>query len=92
MASRNARRLLLTGYCLAFVEFDDGEDDEDLEEEITEPWTCTCQKTLILSYENVMSAQAELDEISRPLGGYSDGWGTMGNAERQSANDKQDNT
>lgn len=65
-----------------FIDFDDGSDDEDLDEEITEPWTCTCQKNLILTYDSVMAAQSELDAIARPIGGYADGWGTMGNAER----------
>lgn len=65
-----------------FVEFDDGDDFDDPEEEITEPWTCTCQKTMLLTYSAVMAAQEELDKIARPLGGYADGWGTMGNAER----------
>jgi hypothetical protein len=27
-----------------------------------------------------MNAQRELDVLSRPFGGYSDGWGTPGNA------------
>ena len=64
-----------------FVGFDDGEDDEDLEDEITEPWTCICRKTMLLEYDGIMAAQAELDEIARPLGGYADGWGTSGNVE-----------
>lgn len=63
-----------------FIDFDDGEDEEDLDEEVTEPWTCTCRKTMLLEYDAIMAAQAELDEIARPLGGYSDGWGTFGNA------------
>lgn len=66
----------------AFVDFDDGSDDEDLEDEITEPWTCTCRKTMLLEYDAIMQAQAELDEIARPLGGYADGWGTFGNVEQ----------
>ncbi len=65
------------------IDFDDGEDLEDDEEEITEPWTCTCQKLMPLQYEPIMAAQAELDEIARPHGGYADGWGTMGNVERE---------
>ena len=63
------------------IDFDDGEDAED-DEEITEPWTCTCTKQMLLEYDGVMAAQAELDEIARPLGGYADGWGTFGNVER----------
>lgn len=63
------------------ISFDDGSDDPDLEDEVTEPWTCTCLKTMLLEHAAILGAQAELDEIARPLGGYSDGWGTFGNAE-----------
>ena len=66
-----------------FVDFDDGEDDEDVEDEITEPWTCTCRKTMLLQYDAIMAVQAQLDEIARPLGGYADGWGTFGNATKE---------
>ena len=66
-----------------FVDYDDGSDDEEeLEEEVTEPWTCTCRKNMLLEYDAIMSAQAELDAIARPLGGCADGWGTFGNVER----------
>lgn len=70
-----------------YVDFDDGSDDEDVDEEVTEPWTATCRKTMLLQYDAIMAAQAELDEIARPLGGYADGWGTFGNAE---GNEDQD--
>ena len=42
-------------------------------------WTCYCIKEMVPTYEGVVNAQRELDELSRPLGGYSDGWGTSGN-------------
>ena len=73
-----------------FVDFDNGEDDEDLGDEITEPWTCTCRKTMLLEYAAIMAAQAELDEIARPMGGYADGWGTFGNVERDDEDDEDD--
>lgn len=63
------------------INFDDGSDDPEQEDEVTEPWTCTCLKTMLLEHDAVVGAQSELDEIARPLGGYSDGWGTFGNAE-----------
>ena len=69
------------------INFDDGSDDPDLEDEITEPWTCTCLKTMLLELDAVVGAQSELDEIARPLGGYSDGWGTFGNAEVEEEGD-----
>ena len=68
------------GYAV-WVEFDDGS-EEELEEPVTEPWTCTCQKKMLLEYDAVIQAQKELDDLAKPHGGYSDGWGTMGNADR----------
>lgn len=63
------------------VSFDDGSDDPDIEEEITEPWTCTCIKAMVLDHAAIVGAQKDLDEVARRLGGYSDGWGTFGNTE-----------
>ena len=42
-------------------------------------WTCYCSKTMLATYEGVVSTQAKLDELAAPLGGFSDGWGTYGN-------------
>lgn len=42
-------------------------------------WTCYCSKCMVPTYEAVVAAQKELDELSEPLGGRSDGWGTLGN-------------
>ena len=50
----------------------------ELDEESGE-WTCYCTKRMIATHETVVAAQAELDEVSAPFGGYSDGWGTIGN-------------
>ena len=63
------------------VFFDDGEDAEE-DEEIIDQWTCTCLKVMLLQYDAIMAAQAELDELAKPLGGYADGWGTFGNVEK----------
>ena len=63
------------------VFFDDGEDAEE-DEEIIDQWTCTCVKVMLLQYDAIMAAQAELDELAKPLGGYADGWGTFGNVEK----------
>ena len=41
-------------------------------------WTCYCTKRMVPTYEAVIGAQKELDELSEPLGGHSDGWGTFG--------------
>lgn len=72
------------------VDFDDGSDDPDIEEEITEPWTCTCRKNMVLEYDAIMAAQAQLDEIARPIGGYADGWGTFGNVEVEAKDEDED--
>ncbi len=71
------------------VNFDDGSEDDEVEDEITEPWTCSCRKTMLLEYDAIMAAQAELDELARPLGGYADGWGTFGNVEIVGDEDNQ---
>ncbi|WP_435007596.1 ribonuclease E inhibitor RraB [Tundrisphaera lichenicola] len=42
-------------------------------------WTCYCSKTMLATYLGVTEAQIELDKLSRPLGGFIDGWGTSGN-------------
>jgi hypothetical protein len=58
-----------TGYCTEVVH-----DEED------DPWDCYCTKTMLPTYDGVVGAERELDELSRPFGGHSDGWGTSGNA------------
>jgi hypothetical protein len=42
-------------------------------------WTCYCTKTMLATYDGIVSAQSELDLLAQPFGGYSDGWGTWGN-------------
>jgi len=49
-------------------------------DEETQQWTCYCKKRMVPSYEAIVGAQAELDELSASLGGHSDGWGTLGNS------------
>jgi hypothetical protein len=48
-------------------------DEED------DAWDCYCTKLMVPTYEAVCGAQSELDELSRPVNGYTDGWGTEGN-------------
>jgi hypothetical protein len=52
------------GYCTDLVY------DED------DAWDCYCTKTMLPTYDGIVQAQRELDELSRPFGGQSDGWGT----------------
>ena len=57
------------------VVFDEGEADAPSS-------TVYCTKEMVLTYVAVVASQDELDRLSRPLGGRSDGWGTFGNARR----------
>lgn len=43
-----------------------------------EEWTCELSKRMLLDYQEIINIQNYIDEISEPLGGYSDGWGTFG--------------
>ena len=51
---------------------EDGPDDEL-------PWTCQCSTRMVATYDGVIAAQQELSELSAPLDGCPDGWGTFGN-------------
>jgi hypothetical protein len=42
-------------------------------------WRCRCTKRLVPDYPAIVAIQEELDRIARPLGGYSDGWDSVGN-------------
>ncbi|MEO7111581.1 MAG: ribonuclease E inhibitor RraB [Polyangiaceae bacterium] len=48
-------------------------------DEPTQTWTCYCTKQMLPAYDGVVAAQTELDELAKPFGGRSDGWGTFGN-------------
>lgn len=48
----------------------------------TSTWTCYCTKEMLPTYNAIIAAQDELDELSKPYGGYSDGWGTLGNKDK----------
>lgn len=71
-----AGRARAVGYA-AKVVYDPGEDPG----EDPPSWTCYCTRRLVPTYEAVMGAQVQLDAISQPFGGYSDGWGSSGNLE-----------
>jgi regulator of RNase E activity RraB len=42
-------------------------------------WTCECSCRMFAEYDAIIAIQKELEELSAPLGGFSDGWGTLGN-------------
>jgi regulator of RNase E activity RraB len=71
-----ARLAALRGYQTKVIE--DGHEEGDDEQGDT--WTCYCTKAMLATYDNVVEAQRELDELSRAFGGHSDGWGTFGNS------------
>ncbi|HEX6597344.1 MAG TPA: ribonuclease E inhibitor RraB [Acidimicrobiales bacterium] len=50
----------------------------DLDEESDES-ICVCTKLMLPTYDNVIRAQDELQELVAPYGGEVDGWGTFGN-------------
>jgi hypothetical protein len=50
-------------------------------DEVDDAWDCYCSKLMVPIYDAVCGAQSELDELSRPVNGYADGWGTDGNLE-----------
>ena len=56
-------------------------DDEEDFDEGDDLWTTECTKEMVVTYEELLKTQTELDELAKPLGGYIDGWGTFGNAE-----------
>lgn len=44
-------------------------------------WTCYCTKTILATVNTVFEIEEALDDLAEPFGGYSDGFGTFGNAE-----------
>jgi hypothetical protein len=50
-------------------------DDED------GTWSIYCAKSMLATYEGVVSIQDQLNELLNPLGGICDGWGTYGNTQ-----------
>lgn len=48
-------------------------------DEATQRWTCYCTKRMVPTHATVVAAQKELGALSAVFGGYSDGWGTLGN-------------
>lgn len=48
-------------------------------DEQDDSWACYCMKEMLATHEGVTRAQDELDRLSAPFGGRTDGWGTFGN-------------
>ncbi|WHX97960.1 ribonuclease E inhibitor RraB [Neobacillus sp. DY30] len=43
----------------------------------TEEWACCCSKRILLYYNELIKIQNELNNLSKPHSGYSDGWGVF---------------
>ena len=65
----------------AEIYYDEGERDETGcipdTGEFAPSWTVYTEINMVPDYERIIEIQAELDRIATPLGGKSDGWGTL---------------
>ena len=43
----------------------------------TDEWACCCSKRMLLNYNEIVKIQNNLNNLSKPHGGYSDGWGVF---------------
>ncbi len=80
-ANSIAKALTEAGYD-THIEFDEGEPDEDGvidpdDEEFGPIWDVYVNRRMIPEYSEIMRIQADLDRVTIPLGGKSDGWGVM---------------
>ena len=50
-------------------------------DEDTGSWSVYCGKSMLATYDAVVSVQAQLNELLAPLGANCDGWGTFGNTQ-----------
>ena len=80
-ATATHQALVDAGYD-ASIEYDEGEPDEDGvidpdDEEFGPCWTIYVNVSMVPTYDEIIRIQAELDRLSQPHDGYSDGWGVM---------------
>lgn len=79
-AKKAAEAMSEAGYESQII-YDEGEPDfdpeTDEENEFGPSWTVYANIRMIPEYNEVMRIQSELDRITRPSGGKSDGWGVM---------------
>jgi hypothetical protein len=66
------------GEAVAQIAARSGYRTELVHDEEDDAWDCHCNKKVLPTYEEVIAAQRELDELCQPFGGYVDGWGTFG--------------
>ncbi|TWT93756.1 ribonuclease E inhibitor RraB [Stieleria varia] len=80
-ANAIAKALVEAGY-EAFIEFDEGEPDEDGiidpdDEEFGPAWDIYVTVKMVPTYDEIVRIQDDLTRIASPFGGLSDGWGVM---------------
>jgi regulator of RNase E activity RraB len=71
------------------------EQEDELDEEGHPPdhqmeWTCYCTKTLIPDYSEIVQIEEQLESIAKEFGGYTDGFGSFGNAEEDEEDEEDD--
>jgi hypothetical protein len=42
-------------------------------------WTTTCTTRMVLTLDTLAAIESELQALAKPLGAWTDGWGTFGN-------------
>ena len=68
LAERFARIARERGFAANLWKHEDGAD-----------WDVVCSIGMVPTYADVVRTQQQLNDLSEPFGGYSDGWGTFGN-------------
>jgi hypothetical protein len=58
-----------------------GFDPDVLFDEDRKSWSVYCRKSMLATYDGVVSVQTQLNELLGPLGANCDGWGTLGNTQ-----------
>ncbi|WP_442598568.1 ribonuclease E inhibitor RraB [Neobacillus sp. D3-1R] len=43
----------------------------------TDEWLCSFSKKMLLNHSEIVKMQKKVDELCKPHGGYSDGWGVF---------------
>lgn len=55
--------------------------DPSISEDDSGSWSVYCSKSMLATYDGVVSVQAQLNELLSPHGGSCDSWGTFGNTQ-----------
>lgn len=66
-----------TGKKILAILSNEGFGCELIQDDESKEWTCSCNISMFLKYESIIEIQQILDELCKPYGGYSDGWGMI---------------